>query len=266
MVNNTQFSATACPTIDPLDVAASFELSLDPINDALLKLDTSWGCTAVDLTPAVKTAETITHLFLTPETNPTALQFNREDFGRDGVEDGGVDCIHGDALSRIISMQLLKDVNQLKQISEGMVYMWSGITNLFEPFNLQDFVNNTNTTLENHTSSINILQGDVIALKNSLELLTKRVTNLEKRMTVAETNINNLLQRMTAAEANIDDLKRRVSAIEGAIYNWGSDKSTPIARGNINLYGDPNNTNSHSRGIYTHNPNSNAIGDVYAAA
>lgn len=265
MINSTQFTATPCPKIDPLDVNAYFELSLDPVNDSLLKLDTSWGCTSVDLTPAVKAQETVTHLFLTPSTNPTALQFNREDYGREGVEDGGFDCITGDELSRLISTRLLKDVNQLQEIANGMVYMWNSVSNLFEPYDLQTFVSNTGTTLTNHGASINTLQGDVASIKNSLELLTKRVTNLESRMSTAETNISNLLQRMSTAEQSITNLGNRLSAIESAIYNWGSDKSTPIARGGINIYGDPSNSNSHSRGIFTHNPSSNINGDLYFA-
>lgn len=265
MINSTQFTATPCPKIDALDVDAYFTLSLDPVDEALLKLDTSWGCTSVDLTPVVKAKETITHLSLSPNINPTAIQFEREDYGREGAPNGGVDCIPGDELSRIITMQLLKDVDQMSQIADGMVYMWNGITNLFEPYDLKSFVGDTNTTLGNHQSSINILQGDVISIKNSLELLTKRVSNLEVRMSAAETNIQNLLQRMSTAEVNITSNRSRISAIESAIYNWSSDKNTPIARGNINVYGDPTNTNSHSKGVFTHSPNTNVTGDIYAA-
>lgn len=266
MVNSTQFEATPCPTIDANDVNAYFTLDLDPVNTSVLRLDTSWGCTTADLTPAVKASETITHLFLTPSVKPTAIQFNREDYGRPEAEDGGYDCITGDELSRILTMQLLKDVDQLQQIKDGMVYIFNGVNDLFEPYNLKEFVNDTNTTLTNHTSAITQLEGDVQAIKNNIELLTKRISNLETRMTTAETNIQNLLQRMSTAENNISNLQNRVGAIESAIYNWGSDKTTAITRGNINVYGDPSNTNSHTRGIFSHNPNSNVTGDVYAAA
>lgn len=255
MTNMNEFTATPCEKIDPWKVDAFFELNLDPINTAVLKLETSWGCTAVDLTPAVKFSETITHLFITPEGN---LQFNREDYGKEGVEDGGVDCITGDELSRIISMRLLKDVDQTNQIKNGMVYMWNGIANLFQPFDLQTFVNDTNTTLEEHTANINVLQSDVTALQNSLAILTKRVTNLETRMT-------NLENRVTVVEGDVADLKNRVGAIENAIYNWNADKTTKIARGNINVYGGTSTGPDTSKGIYTHSPNSNVTGDQYTA-
>lgn len=249
---------TPCDKIDALDVNAYFELFLDPINPAILKLDTSWGCTAVDLTPAVKQSETITHLFLTPEKNPTALQYNREDYGRDGVEDGGLDCIPGDELSRIISMQLLKDVNQTQQIQDGMVYMWNGITNLFEPWDLKTFAKVTNQTLEYHEGAINNLNAAVTNIQNTLELVLKRLTNLENRMT----NVEN---RLTVVEADLTALKKRVSDIEGAIYNWPADKTTKIARGTINCYGGTSQSVNTSRGIYTHSPSTNVVGDVYFA-
>lgn len=265
MVNSTQFETTPCPKIDALDVNAYFTLDLDPVNTSVLRLDTSWGCTSVDLTPAVQAAETITHLFLTPSIKPNALQFNREDYGRSSAEDGGFDCITGEELSRIISMQFLRDVDQLNAIKDGMVYMYNGLTSLFEPYDLKTFVGDTNTTLGNHQSAITELQGDVTAIKNNLALLTQRVANLEERMTAAEQNIQNLLQRMATAESNISNLQGRVSNIEGAIYNWASDKSTPITRGNINVYGDSSNTNNHTRGLFTHNPNTNVNGDLYFA-
>lgn len=247
MINSTEFNATPCPKIDPQDINAYFTLSLDEINSSMLNLDTSWGCTKVDLTPAVKTAETITHLFLTPSVNPTALQYNREDYGREGVEDGGFDCITGDELSRIISMQRLKDVNQSTPIESGDVYMWNAITNLFEPYDLQSFVTNTNKMLEKHEANITTLQGDVVTLQQNIQLLTTRVSSLEQRVTKVESDISNILQRL--------------SAIEGAIYNWASDKTTKIPRGTINIYGDANNTGSRTQAILSHSPNTNVIGD-----
>lgn len=241
MTNLNDFAHTPCNLIDPLHIDAFFEFELDPINESTLKLKTSWGCTAVDLTPVVKFSETITHLFITPEGS---LQFNREDYGREGVADGGVDCITGNELSRIISNRLLKDVDQTQSIRNGMVYMWNGISNLFEPYDLQGFVNDTNTTLTNHTASINVLQSDVQAIQNTLSLVLKRLTNLETRMT---------------------NLENRVTTIEEAIYNWGADKTTPIARGNVNVYGGTSSSVDKTKGIYTHNPNTNVTGDQYFA-
>lgn len=256
MTELEQLSSIACPTIDPLKIDAYFALDLDPVNQSQLKLETSWGCTAVDLTPAVKNAETITHLFITPEGS---LQYNREDYGQQGAEDGGVDCITGNELSRIISTRLLKDVDQTKQIKDGMVYMWNGISNLFEPWDLKTFAQETNDTLAQHQSTLNVHQTAITTLQNQIELVTKRVTNLETRMT----NVEN---RLSAVEADIADIQQRLSDIEGAIYNWPTDKTTKIARGNVNKYSGTSQSVAKSRGIYTHDPSVNVTGDTYDAA
>lgn len=248
-----------CPTIKATEVDAYFQLSLDPVNSTVLRLETSWGCTAVDLWGAMRASETITTLFLSPVDNPVALQYNREDYGVDGAPNGGVDCIHGDDLSRIISMQLLKDVSQVQRIKDGHVYMWNAITNLFEPYDLQTFVNVTNQTLELHASKITNLETTVEAIQNTLELVLKRLANLESRMT----NVEN---RLTVVEGDVANLKQRVSAIENAIYNWGNDKTTKIARGNINVYGGTTQSVAKNRYIATHDTNTNVTGDVYFAS
>lgn len=265
MVNNTQLTATPCPKIDPLDINAYFNLGLDPIDTGLLKLETSWGCTSVDLTGVLNGNETITHLFLSPADNPTALQYNREDYGKEGAPNGGVDCIEGDALSRIISMRYLKDVSQTEPIEDGYVYMWNNNIQLFVPFNLQDFVTQTNNTLNLHTSQITTLQSTVQAIQQEITSLRNRLTNVENRVTQVEADITALQNRMTALEQMVTALGNRISAIENAIYNWSADKSTPITRGNINVYGDNTNTNSHSSGIFSHSPNSNVTNDLYFA-
>lgn len=109
-----------CCKIDAWDVDAYFDLQLTPADSTILTLDNSWGPTSVDLAPAIKAGETITHLLLTD----SALQYNREDYGRDGAENGGVDCINGDNLSKIISMKYLKDVGG-NAPTGGDVYMFN---------------------------------------------------------------------------------------------------------------------------------------------
>lgn len=238
MTNIDQFEGNLpCPKIDALDIDAFFRLEMDPINDSTLRLVTSWGCTAVNLSTALTANETITHLFLTPADNPTALQYNREDYGKDGAPDGGVDCITGDALSRIISMHLLRDVSQSKPLVSGDVYMWNSINNLFEPFNLQNFVDNTNKTLQKHDGDINNLKSQVSALQLTVQQLQQQLSSLGNRLTT----------------------------IENAIFNWGADKTTPIARGNINIYGGTSTGVDKSKYIATHDTNTNVTGDQYFA-
>lgn len=210
------FNRKECCLIDPSKVNAYIDIYLDPENPTGIILDTSWGEVELDLKSIVKAGETITHLELVED----GLCYHKED--------GTVDFISGDDLSRIISMQLLKDVNQDTPISGGDVYMFNESTNKFEPFALQEFVDETRAA--------------IIRMNARIQQVENRVTNLETRMT----NVEN-----------------RTSAIENAIYNWGNDKTTKIARGNINVYGDINNSGSHNSGIFTHNPNTNVTNDQY---
>lgn len=211
MTDISELYKDPCKKIDAYCVDAYFELSLDPFNPTDLTLDNSWAPTTVDLTPAIKAGETITHLLLTD----TALQFNREDYGREGAENEGVDCINGDDLSHIISMKYLKDVAQPPNLTNGDVYMWNGNSQLFEVFNLQDFVDTTNQRL------------------NSLE---NRVTNLENRLDAFITQTNQTLSNILKAIARPD----------------GIPQDTRIAWSNINYYSDYTNTNKRTNGIFSH--------------
>ena len=104
MTNKDSYYQKPCNKIDASCIDAYLELKLDDEDPSKLILDSSWGETSVDLEPAVKDAETLTHLHLSPEEDPEALQYD--------PERGDPDCIHGDDLSRIISLILLKDVDQ----------------------------------------------------------------------------------------------------------------------------------------------------------
>lgn len=132
-----------CCKIDPFYVDAFVDASLDPLALATLILDSSWGATKLDLTPAVKTAETITHLVLTD----AALLFEREDYARENAPNNGIDCFTGDQISRILSMTLLGDVSQTQKPVTGDVYMYNDFTDQFTPFALQSFVNTTNAAV-----------------------------------------------------------------------------------------------------------------------
>lgn len=154
-----------CEKIDACEVDAYVSLALDPENPTGVILDSSWGTMRVDLESIVKAGETITHMELVPENNPTAIRYTRES--------GEVDCITGDELSRIISMQLLKDVDQTTPPSDGDVYMYNGQTNLFETYDLKSVV-----------GGLNIYLGR----------LEQEITNIKNRLTDIENLIYNYPQ------------------------------------------------------------------------
>lgn len=321
MINIEDMFTDHCQKIDPWCVDAFFDLKLTPSNGTELTLDSSWGSTSVDLTPAIKAGETITNLLLTD----TALQFNREDYGRKGAENGGVDCISGDALSRIISMKYLKDVSQNNKPSDGTVYMYDG--SLFQPYNLQSFITTTNNTLTQHTqqidglqaglqnltnivqnnytslnnkidqtrdalqsqittnanniktntqniaanaAAIKTLQTDVSTLKSDVSTLKGDVATLKTQVAALQTSVSSLRTDLTSLQSTVSGLQsdyntfkgntnNRLSTIESTIAkpNWAPADAV-IAWGNIN---NAYNANPTGKGIYTHNPSNNVLGD-----
>lgn len=137
MTDIKEYFTKGCPKMDASAISAFHELSLGDQHPEELTLTTSWDETTVDLTPAVKAAETTTHMHLSPDgegETPTALQF-------DG-EHGSVDCISGDDLSGIISLSKLKDVSIDRQPRNGDVLMYNN--GKWVLYNLLDAINNLN--------------------------------------------------------------------------------------------------------------------------
>lgn len=155
-----EFNKKPCCQIDAAMVNAYTNITLDPTNPTGIILDTSWGTVKLDLASIVKAGETITTLELTEN----GLCYHKED--------GTTDFIHGDDLSRIISMKLLKDVDQSQTIGGGDVYMYNSTTNLFEPFDLQTFVNEINTHLGR-------IDAALVQLGNRITAVENRLTDIE---------------------------------------------------------------------------------------
>lgn len=145
MTNIDEFYRKECNKLDARCVNAYLELKLDQDNPVNLILDNPWNETSVDLTDAIKAGETVTHLFLTPDCgDPVSLQYN--------PERGEPDCITGDALSQIISMHLLKDVDQDTAPQDGDVYIYNN--GKFYTFNLTDALTALETRLGNRIDSL----------------------------------------------------------------------------------------------------------------
>ena len=195
LTNIDHFSRKDCEKIDANCVNAFVDFHLDPENPTGLCLDTSWGGGCLDLTSIVKAAETCTSLYLSPQPNPNCLVYEGE------CENF---CITGDELSRIISMHLLKDVDQTTPPRNGDIYIYRD--GLFYTFNLQDFIDDVN---------------------NALSLIRAQITNLTNR-------VNNHETRITKIENDIAPI----------LEHWelpaGLPEGSKIMLGNINLYSDCN--------------------------
>ena len=239
-----------CDKIDPLCIDAYVDFDFDPENETGICLHTPWGGNCLDLTDIVKAAETCTTLYLSPENNPNCLVYE--------PECGDNICIHGDDLSRIISMRYLKDVTQATAPSDGIVYMYNGATNLFEPYNLKSVIGNINTAIQN--------------INATLTNHGNRLTNHENRITNNENTLINHEGRISDNEHAITNHENRLQAIELKLTPPSdAPNDVKVVFGNINEYSDPNvvisegsgtvTTLDKTHGLYTHTLASNAYGD-----
>lgn len=151
-----------CNKIDPQCIDAYVDFGFDPDSDTGICLHTSWGGMCLDLTEIVKNAESCTTLYLSPDEDPNCLVYEPEEKCGDNI------CIHGDDLSRIISMTKLKDVSQETTPGDGDVYIYNGETGLFEPYDLKTFVTNVNTAIQNINAAISNWQSRIENVEQKL--------------------------------------------------------------------------------------------------
>ena len=149
-----------CDKIDANCIDAFSDLTLD--ENGILCSITSWGKACVDIAQAVKDFESCTTLYLSPEGDPNCLVYEPEEKCGDNI------CIHGDDLSKIISMQYLKDVTQDTPPSDGIVYMYNGESELFEPYDLKTTVVNINTAIQNLQAAVSNLQNRVSTIEEKI--------------------------------------------------------------------------------------------------
>ena len=163
------FNINECEMIDgKTRVKAYTDIYLDPDNPTGIILDTTWGEVHLDLKDIVKNGETITHLKLSPADNPTVLRYERED--------GGVDCITGEELSRIVYLRYLADVQQNHTLQNGEILMYDSASDTFKYYNIVTTINNINTALGNLQTAIN-------NLNTTISNLSSRVATIEAKLT-----------------------------------------------------------------------------------
>lgn len=206
-----------CDKIDPLCIDAYVDFDFDPDSDTGICLHTPWGGNCLDLTEIVKNAESCTTLYLSPEEDPNCLVYVPEEKCGDNI------CIHGDDLSRIISMQYLKDVTQETAPSDGIVYMYNSETNLFEPYDLKTTITNINTAIQN--------------INATLSNHENRIHQIELKLTPPA------------------DAPDNVKVVFGNINDY-SDPNVVISEGSGTV-----TTLDKTHGLYSHTLASNAYGD-----
>lgn len=178
MTTIDSFYRKECEKIDAQCVDVELGLSLNLLDNSKLILENPWGDKEIDLGPAMKDAETTTHLKLSPADNPTYLQFDNED--------GEHECIAGDDLSKIISLSKLKDVTPATTIPDGYGYVWDAVTNKFKLFDIKGIGGGGSA-----------LEARVAALETTVSTFNTRITALESAITTLNSRITTLQETLT---------------------------------------------------------------------
>lgn len=248
---------TPCDKMDPAYVDAFFKYSYNVEEPTTLCLNNSWGDICFDYDPIVKAGQTITHLLLTD----SALQFNREDYGVEGADNGGVDCIAGTALSRIIRMQLLQDVAP-EQIGPGEVYMYDG--EYFMPFGLQNKLNNIDAAVAQNAQNISTLQANVTTLNQQVTAIQSAIGSLNQMITTIQGQIADIQNDISQLQTTVNNHGSRLTTIETTLQKpTGIPSNTRLVWGNTNQIADYTNANNNNWGLFTHNPANTIANDTY---
>lgn len=187
----------------------------------------SWGDSDIDLKRIVQLSETNTHI----ELNKTdrSLDYYQELWLS---SEGHKGCINEICLVDVFALMHLNEIGDVKVPNphSGETIIYNEVTKAWEPYDLVGKIGN--------------LQDQIDDINQDLEDFHEDFNNFQ-------THVQN---QFTQVNAQINDLGDRISAIENAIYNWANDKTTKIARGNINIYSGDTNS---SKGIFTHDGNAN---------
>ena len=130
-------------------------------------------------------------------------------------------------IAALIDLNELRDVDIPTTLATGDTLRYNSATHTYEMFNID--------------SALADLQAQITSGGGSVTSLTQRVATLENK--ILEQN-----QKIAALTELVATYNGRIAEIENAIYDWGNDKNTKIARGNINITSGGYNSGN---GIYT---------------
>ena len=210
-----------------------------------IQLVDSIGNQVFDLLPVIQAGETDTSIELITETR--RIRYYPEEYTRTEGESGCFYDICIPDIAALIDLNELRNVANPTVLATGETIVYNATTQQYEMFNL--------------TNALQHLQDEIDAMGGDYSNLVQRVTTLEDKILEQNQKISQLTELVAQYQQAVENLTTtvnaingRVSDIEGAIYNWSSDKTTKIPRGNINVTSGGYNSNN---GIYTRAVNTN---------
>ncbi|MBQ1297407.1 MAG: hypothetical protein IIY21_25410 [Clostridiales bacterium] len=210
-----------------------------------IQLVDSIGNQVFDLLPVIQAGETDTSIELITETR--RIRYYPEEYTRTEGQSGCFYDICIPDIAALIDLNELRNVANPTTLATGETIVYNATTQQYEMFNL--------------TNALQHLQDEIDAMGGDYTNLVQRVTTLENKILEQNQKISQLTELVAQYQQAVENLTTtvnaisgRVSDIEGAIYNWSSDKTTKIPRGNINVTSGGYNSNN---GIYTRAVNTN---------
>lgn len=207
------------------------KLGYVPDSPTSVQLVDSIGNQVFDMLPIIQAGETDTSIALLRDIR--RIRYYPEKWTRTEGKDGCYYDICIPDIAALIDLNELRNVESPETLETGSTIIYNAATHMYEMFDLSG------------------------ALDNIWEAITAgggEADSLERRVAILESKILEQNQKIAELTQLVSGYENRISEIEAAIYNWESDKTTKIARGNINVTSGGYNSGN---GIYTRATNTN---------
>ena len=183
-----------------------------------VQLVDSIGNQVFDMLPIVQAGETDTSMEL--DRTDRKIRYLPEQYTR---TDGKQGCYYEICIPDIAALIRLNDLEDVDAPTprDGDTIVFDAASQQYLNFNIVDVLNE--------------LHRDVINVNNRVDEVVHEIDTINESISLHTRQIKDLFEQLTLVNKGMDDLSKRLTAIENAIYNWGGDKETKIARGNINV-------------------------------
>lgn len=196
-----------------------------------LRYTDSYGSREFDLLPLIQAGETDTSIELINDTR--RIRYYPEIYTRTHGKQGHYCDICIPDIEALMKLNEIGDV-QHDAPAEGDILVFDPETQTWRFYNLYNKFEELDDRFKKVESRIDNVEQSIKSLQTQQNNLNFQVRQLFE----ADTKIENLIKKLEA----------KITAIESAIYNWSSDKTTKIPRGNINVTSGGYNSDN---GIFT---------------
>lgn len=206
--------------------------------DHCIKLVNALESQVFDLLPVIQGGETDTSIALL-DADPARIRYYPEKYTRTSGREG---CFYDICISDIaahIKLNDLEDVDAPEPFT-GSSIIYNAVNGTYETFDL--------------AGATSGLQDQIDALNERCATIEASITTINATLAEHNRRINRVNELLSQLTTTVEGLADRLGDIEGAIYNWSTDKSTKIPRGNINI---TSGGYSGDNGIFSRTKNQN---------